>query len=142
MLFTPSATYRIQFHKDFRFRDLQPLLPYLARLGITTIYASPIFKARSGSTHGYDVTSAWQLNPEIGTMAEFEALQKSVKEHQLTWLQDIVPNHMAFHPDNKWLMDVFEKGPASRYYKAFDINWNYPDAALKGKVMEPFLGTS
>ncbi|HSI91109.1 MAG TPA: alpha-amylase family glycosyl hydrolase, partial [Adhaeribacter sp.] len=140
MVFTPSATYRIQFHKDFKFRDLQPLIPYLAGLGINTIYASPIYKARAGSTHGYDVTDAARLNPEIGTMAEFEELQQTLKTHNMSWLQDIVPNHMAFHPDNVWLMDVFEKGPLSRYYNSFDINWNHPDPTYTSKVMAPFLG--
>ena len=109
----PLATYRIQFHKDFKFRDLRQHLPYLAQLGIDTIYASPIFQARPGSTHGYDVTNANILNPEIGTPEEFESLMAAVKKHGLKWLQDIVPNHMAFHESNAWLMDVFEKGPAS-----------------------------
>jgi (1->4)-alpha-D-glucan 1-alpha-D-glucosylmutase len=139
-IFTPLATYRIQFHKDFRFRDLLPQIPYLAALGIDTIYASPIFTSRAGSTHGYDVTDANQLDPEIGTMQEFEELQQVLKQHNMKWLQDIVPNHMAFHDTNKWLMDVFEKGPQSAYYNFFDINWNHPDPKYNRKVMAPFLG--
>ncbi|HSI91036.1 MAG TPA: malto-oligosyltrehalose synthase, partial [Adhaeribacter sp.] len=140
--FTPSATYRIQFHKEFRFRDLQQHLPYLAELGIDTIYASPIFEARPGSTHGYDVTNAGILNPDLGTSQEFEALMAAVKQHGLHWLQDIVPNHMAFHQENEWLMDIFEHGPESEFYHFFDVNWHHPDARYTGKLMAPFLGTT
>ncbi|KAA9346144.1 malto-oligosyltrehalose synthase [Adhaeribacter soli] len=140
--FLPLATYRIQFHKDFKFRDLEQHLPYLAQLGIDTIYASPIFQARPGSTHGYDVTNANVLNPEIGTPEEFESLMGVVKKHGLKWLQDIVPNHMAFHESNAWLMDVFEKGPASNFYNFFDVNWQYEDPVYKGKLMAPFLGST
>ncbi|MDX5396165.1 MAG: hypothetical protein LPK21_08180, partial [Hymenobacteraceae bacterium] len=75
-MFIPNSTYRIQFHKDFGFKDLLQLLPYLQQLGISTIYASPVFKARPGSTHGYDTTDVTQINPEIGTLKEFEKLQK------------------------------------------------------------------
>lgn len=140
MIFTPVATYRIQFHKDFTFQDLLPQVPYLASLGIDTIYASPIFKSRAGSTHGYDVTDANTLDPEIGTMEDFEALQQVLKQHNMHWLQDIVPNHMAFHATNRWLMKLFEKGKYSKYYNFFDINWNHPNPKNTGKVMAPFLG--
>src|SRR6478735_10636522 len=136
-MFAPVATYRIQFHKDFTFRDLLPQIPYLKALGIDTIYASPIFTSRAGSTHGYDVTNPNQLDPEIGTMENFEALQQTLKQHGMNWLQDIVPNHMAYHETNLWLMDLFEKGPQSKFYDFFDINWNHPEQKYTGKVMAP-----
>ncbi|MBV8590297.1 MAG: hypothetical protein JO212_09600, partial [Acetobacteraceae bacterium] len=49
------ATARLQFHKDFTLDDGAALIPYLDRLGISHIYASPLLKARPGSTHGYDI---------------------------------------------------------------------------------------
>ena len=119
-----------------------PQIPYLKALGIDTIYASPIFKARPGSTHGYDVTNALELNPEIGSRQDFEELQHLLKENQMFWLQDIVPNHMAFHQDNGWLMDVFEHGPASEFYHFFDVNWQHENPELTGKLMAPFLGST
>src|SRR5688572_743918 len=140
MIFKPVATYRIQFHKDFTFNHLLPQVSYLAALGVDTIYASPIFKSRAGSTHGYDVTDANELDPEIGMMDQFENLQQELKKYGLKWLQDIVPNHMAFHESNRWLRKVFEKGKYSKYYEFFDINWNHPDPKYTGKVMAPFLG--
>src|SRR5215471_19162411 len=51
----PTATYRLQLHQDFGFAQVAEIVDYLHALGISEIYASPIFKARAGSVHGYDV---------------------------------------------------------------------------------------
>ena len=136
----PSATYRLQFNSSFRFNDARALVPYLAHLGISDIYASPIFKARPGSTHGYDVTDPGELNPELGTPEDFEALIQDVRAHKMGWLQDIVPNHMAYSSENRMLMDVFENGPRSRFYEFFDIFRDHPDPDLQRRVLAPFLG--
>jgi (1->4)-alpha-D-glucan 1-alpha-D-glucosylmutase len=66
-MFIPSSTYRVQLHKDFNFSDLESIVDYLFDLGVTTIYAAPILKARPGSMHGYDVVDPHMINPEIGT---------------------------------------------------------------------------
>lgn len=138
-MFNPVSTYRIQFHAGFTFKDFDRILPYLHQMGISTIYASPVFKAIPGSMHGYDVVHPNRINPEIGTLEELRSLSGRMKEMQMSWIQDIVPNHMAFHPDNSWLMDVLEKGEASAYAGFFDINWSgEPELPL----MVPFLGSS
>ncbi len=134
----PINTYRIQFNKDFTFDDLEKQLPYLHKLGIKTIYASPIFKATPGSTHGYDGTNPTQINPEIGTEQQLLKISKKLKDLNMLWVQDIVPNHMAFHPDNEWLMDVLEKGEKSFFCSFFDTG--IQSSFLKGKLMVPFLG--
>ena len=111
---TVRATYRLQFHKGFTFRDATALVPYLARLGISHIYASPLMEARPGSTHGYDIVNHNRLNPEIGTEAEFAALVAALKTHAMGLILDIVPNHMAVGgADNAWWLDVLEWGEAS-----------------------------
>lgn len=139
-MFNPISTYRIQFHKDFTFKHLKKIIPYLQQLGIKTLYASPIFEATPGSMHGYDVVNPLKINPEIGTLDELREVSKTLQELQINWLQDIVPNHMAFHPNNNWLMDVLKNGDASAYAPYFDIEWN---SSLKDKrIMVPFLGTS
>lgn len=137
-MFNPRATYRIQFNKEFTFSHLEKIIPYLENLGIGAIYASPIFEATPGSTHGYDVTNPHVVNPEIGTEEQLRAISGQLKSAGIGWIQDIVPNHMAFHPRNRWLMDVLEKGPPSEFYHFFDIIWN--SNAYSGKVMVPFLG--
>lgn len=135
-----GATYRLQFNERFTFGHFSGILDYLHQLGITTIYASPIFSAAPGSMHGYDVTDPHTIGPHIGTIEQFRELNKRMKELGITWLQDIVPNHMAFHMHNKRLADVLERGPYSPYYNFFDINWQHPDRLLTGKLMVPFLG--
>jgi (1->4)-alpha-D-glucan 1-alpha-D-glucosylmutase len=134
-LTVPVATYRLQFHKGFRFKDATALVPYLASLGISHLYASPFLKARPGSTHGYDVIDHNQVNPEIGTERELNALIKELKKHGMGMVIDLVPNHMGvLHADNAWWLDVLEKGRASPYARFFDIDWAH------GKLLLPVLG--
>jgi (1->4)-alpha-D-glucan 1-alpha-D-glucosylmutase len=136
----PTATYRIQFSSEFGFDAAQSIATYLAELGISDLYASPIFKARAGSTHGYDVVDPTQLNPELGTPEAFEALVQELQQHQMGWLQDIVPNHMAYDSQNQWLMDVLENGPNSTYVDYFDIAWNSPFETSEEPILTPLLG--
>jgi (1->4)-alpha-D-glucan 1-alpha-D-glucosylmutase len=131
----PLATYRMQFHKGFRFTDATKLVPYLARLGISHLYASPFLKARPGSTHGYDVIDHNAVNPEIGSEVELHQLISSLKAQGMGLVMDLVPNHMGvLHADNAWWLDVLEKGRASPYAKFFDIDWQ------PGKLLLPVLG--
>src|SRR3954447_5750117 len=135
------ATYRLQFHKGFTFRDAEALVPYLARLGISHLYASPLTQARPGSTHGYDIVDHNRLNPEIGTEAEFEALVAALAARGMGLIVDIVPNHMGVGgADNSWWLDVLEWGENSPYAAFFDINWDPIRDDLKGRVMLPVLG--
>ena len=135
------ATYRLQFHKGFTFHDATALVPYLAQLGISHIYASPLMEARPGSTHGYDIVNHNRLNPEIGSEAEFAALVATLKKHGMGLILDIVPNHMAVGgADNAWWLDVLEWGEASPYAGYFDINWDPLREDLKGRVLLPVLG--
>lgn len=136
----PSSTYRLQFTPTFTFKNARELLPYLSRLGISHIYASPVLCPRNGSTHGYDMCDPTRVNPQLGTHEEFVELLGQVHEMGLGWIQDIVPNHMAFDPQNTALMDVLTYGPSSRFYNWFDIDWDHPYEGLNGKVLAPFLG--
>jgi malto-oligosyltrehalose synthase/4-alpha-glucanotransferase len=139
-LFDPIATYRVQFHKGFTFTDFERLIPYFHKLGVRTIYASPIFEAVPGSMHGYDITDPTKINPELGTLGQLREIRAQLKKIGISWLQDIVPNHMAFHPQNKWLMDVLEKGQDSEFASFFDIQWEHEQ--YNGKVMLPILDTT
>ena len=103
----PCSTYRLQFNSDFGFRKARAIVAYLSELGISDLYASPIFRAHKGSIHGYDVTDPTTLNPEVGSVEEFELLVGELKKQEMGWLQDIVPNHMAFSGENGFLMEVF-----------------------------------
>lgn len=139
-MFNPVATYRIQFHKDFSFSDFEETLPYLQKLGVTTVYASPVFESVPGSMHGYDGVNPNKIDPEIGTEEQLVKIREKLKQQGMHWLQDIVPNHMAFHPQNAWLMDLLEKGPESEFTGFFDYDSKSP--VHQGKLMVPFLGNS
>ncbi len=136
----PRASYRLQFTPKFGFKQAQALLPYLQTLGISHIYASPIMRPRKGSTHGYDVCDPNAVNPELGNQEEFLELLHEVKVRDMGWLQDIVPNHMAYSHENAYLVEVLEHGTASQYADFFDITWDHQHEALRGRVLAPFLG--
>lgn len=137
----PEATYRLQFHAGFTFRDAAALVPYLAALGITHVYASPILKARPGSTHGYDVIDPCALNPELGSQADFDGLCAALRAAGLYLIVDVVPNHIGVNTnENAWWNDLLEHGPASRYARFFDITWSgSPRPELHGRVLLPVL---
>jgi (1->4)-alpha-D-glucan 1-alpha-D-glucosylmutase len=137
----PRATYRLQFHKGFGFRDAAALASYLGRLGISHIYASPYLKARPDSTHGYDIVDPGQLNPELGDEAAFRDMVTAFRDSGLGQVLDFVPNHMGVGgSDNPWWLDVLEWGPASEYAGWFDIDWDPDRRYLRDKLLVPFLG--
>src|SRR5690349_11022944 len=113
---TVRATYRLQFHRGFTFGDAQALIPYFAELGISHLYASPIMKARPGSTHGYDIIDHNRINPEIGGDTGFRNLVSELHAHGMGLILDIVPNHMGVGGgDNVWWLDTLEWGEDSPF---------------------------
>ncbi|WP_372985424.1 malto-oligosyltrehalose synthase [Marinobacter sp.] len=138
---TPTATYRLQFNRDFTFAHASKIIPYLHQLGISHVYASPFLKARAGSPHGYDIVDHNALNPEIGDEISFANYVETLHEHGMGQLLDIVPNHMGVGgDDNAWWLDTLENGEASDYAGFFDIDWHPANPALRNKVLLPFLG--
>lgn len=133
----PSCTYRIQFNPRFTFNHLAGIADYLEELGISAIYASPILQPAKGSEHGYDGINTAVLNPELGTLEELQVLSTLLQKRGMGWIQDIVPNHLAFDTSNVWLKDVLERGINSSYANHFDIDWDHP--FYQNKLMVPFL---
>jgi (1->4)-alpha-D-glucan 1-alpha-D-glucosylmutase len=128
------------FSKDFRFNDAFRLVSYLDALGVSSLYASPLFRARTGSSHGYDITDPASLNPEIGTTADFSRLSGALSAKGMGLVLDIVPNHMAAHFENRWWRDVLEYGELSPFAIFFDIDWDPPQEALNKRISLPVLG--
>jgi len=126
----PTATYRIQFNPAFGYQAARPVISYLADLGISDLYVSPIFKAVKGSLHGYDVVDPNHLNPELGGLSDLEGLAAELRTYNMGWIQDVVPNHMAIDSENRLPMDILENGSSSRYFQFFDVDWDYPAASL------------
>lgn len=130
----PSSTYRLQFNAGFGFHDALRIAGYLQELGITDLYASPLLRPRSGSTHGYDIVDAQSLNPALGTRDDLLELRSEIVRRDMGMVLDIVPNHMAASHENAWWMSVLENGPQSRFLHYFDIDWR------GDQVLLPVLG--
>ena len=137
----PRATYRLQFRREFGFRDAAAIAPYLASLGVSHVYASPYLAARPGSTHGYDITDHEALNPELGSEADFAAMCEAFRANGLGQILDFVPNHMGVGgSDNRRWLDVLEWGPLSESAGWFDIDWDPDRRYLRDKLLVPILG--
>jgi len=137
----PRATYRLQLHRGFTLRDVLRRVPYFADLGVSHLYLSPLTTACPGSTHGYDVCDPTRLNPELGTEEDLAALVSELRGHGMGLVVDIVPNHMGTcGRHNPWWWDLLKYGPASRYARYFDVEWEAPIPDCRGRILLPVLG--
>jgi (1->4)-alpha-D-glucan 1-alpha-D-glucosylmutase len=137
----PIATYRLQLNRTFTLADAAAQADYLAALGVSDCYLSPVYRAHAGSVHGYDVVDHGEINPELGGAQALAALAAAAGTHGLGLVMDVVPNHMCIlGGDNGWWIDVLENGPSSPFARHFDIDWNPPRATLADKVLLPVLG--
>ena len=136
----PAATYRLQLRREFPLPAASAAIPYLRLLGISDLYLSPLYAARAGSPHGYDIVDHTRLNPELGGPRTLQRLLDDAQAAGLGILLDVVPNHMCIADDaNLPWMEVLEDGPDSPSAATFDIDWEPPKPELVGKVLLPFL---
>ncbi len=136
----PTSCYRLQLHAGFAFAEAIEAARYLKQLGISHLYCSPYLQSVRGSLHGYDVVDPQRVNAEIGGEEGHRRFCASLRELGMGQVLDIVPNHMATGPENKYWWDVLENGPSSRFATWFDIDWNSAEAKLQNKVLLPVLG--
>jgi len=137
----PRATYRFQLNSDFTFDDATRLISYLKRLGISEVYASPIFQASSRSTHGYDVNDFTRISADLGGREGLERFSAKLRQEGLGLLLDFVPNHMGIDgTHNQWWFHVLENGAKSKYAPYFDIEWHPRLDRLNDRVLVPMLG--
>src|SRR5450759_5007682 len=113
---TPRCTYRLQLSKDFPFEAAASCAAYLASLGVSHVYCSPILQAAPGSSHGYDVVDPHRISDELGGEDGFRRFVAVLKGHDVKVLLDVVPNHMAIAGRaNRWWWDILQNGTSSRY---------------------------
>ena len=126
----PTATYRLQVRPGFDLFDVAAQVPYLASLGVDTLYLSPLLPSSHGSAHGYDVIAWNGVDPQRGGPQGWEALRTQAASHGLSILIDIVPNHtgIGIPDENAPWSSVLSEGQASPYARWFDIEW------LDGKI--------
>ena len=135
----PTATYRLQVHGGFGFDDAAAQVPYLASLGVSHLYLSPVLQPAPGSTHGYDVLDHTRINVEAGGRGAFERLVEACREAGLGIVVDVVPNHMAVpQPEhlNAPFWSLLREGTRSPYAGWFDVDWLAEDERL----LMPVLG--
>ncbi len=136
----PRATYRLQFSHEFTFAQAAVLADYLAELGVSHAYCSPLLKAGADSTHGYDIVDHNHLNPNLGGDEGFLGFSDALRAHGLGLVLDIVPNHMGIaDPGNTWWQDVLENGPSSLYAGHFDIQWHPAADGTGSRIVLPIL---
>ncbi|MGY1835004.1 malto-oligosyltrehalose synthase [Blastococcus sp. SYSU DS0510] len=137
---TPAATYRLQVHAGFPLQDAAEVAGYLADLGVTHAYSSPLLRSAEGSNHGYDTVDHAHIDEARGGQAGFDRFVAALHEHGLGLVLDLVPNHMgvADPAAAPWWWDVLKHGRDSAHAAAFDIDWDFGG----GKVRIPVLGSA
>lgn len=135
------ATYRVQLQPGFGFDEAAGIVDYLARLGVSHLYCSPLLQAVPGSTHGYDVVDPTRVSADLGGEAGFARLCEALRRSEMGIVLDIVPNHMAITGrENAWWWDVLENGPSGLYASHFDVDWDPPEAKFRNLILVPILG--
>jgi (1->4)-alpha-D-glucan 1-alpha-D-glucosylmutase len=135
----PGATYRVQLTADLGFAEVAEHLDYLADLGVTDLYLSPIMQARSGSTHGYDVVDPTVVSPALGGEEGLRALASAAAQRGLGLVVDIVPNHQAASEENPLWEQLLAEGMTGTAGTLFDIDWRPRLPGAEGKVILPVL---
>ena len=145
------STYRLQLRgphadpdgREFGFAQAADLVPYLAELGVSHLYLSPIFASTRESNHNYDVTDPNVVNPELGGIDGLRVLAKTAHDAGLGLIVDIVPNHLGVETPRgtEWWWDTLKHGQGSDYASYFDIDW-HEDNGADGKLGLPVLGSA
>src|SRR6266404_5077625 len=133
------ATYRLQLHRDVNLQVARSVVPYLARLGISHLYASPLLQARADSRHGYDVVDPTRLDPKLGSPADLDALVRALRRFGMGLVVDVVPNHMAIGSENRFWEETLAHGEASPCARWFDVAWRSPTGRAQ-PLRLPVLG--
>jgi len=136
----PAGTYRLQVTADFTLDDAAAVAGYLADLGVTHAYSSPLLRSAAGSTHGYDTVDHAHIDEPRGGRAGFDRLVAALHEHGLGLVLDLVPNHMGVSDpaESAWWWDLLQHGRDSAHADAFDVDWDFGG----GKVRIPVLGSA
>lgn len=136
----PLSTYRLQLGPDLDFAAAAGLVDYLAALGVTHLYLSPVLAAREGSTHGYDVADPRAVSPALGGEQGLRELASTARRRGLGLVVDIVPNHVGTGGRTPLWDRLLAEGPADWAAGYFDVDWTPALPGAAGKVVLPVLG--
>ena len=111
------------------FNGITSKLDYLQQMGVNALWLSPIHPA--SSYHGYDVLDYSDVNPEYGTMADFQNLINKAHEKKIKIYIDYVLNHTS--KNHPWFLDAISS--ESSEYRDYFIFSKNPQADIKaGKI--------
>lgn len=101
-----------------RIRQLLGWLDYAVELGLSGLLLGPVFTSQ---THGYDVVSQYEIDPRLGTQADFDELLSACTQRGLRVVLDGVFSHVGDqHPKLQQALREGTEGPLANY---FDIDW-------------------
>ena len=117
------------------FNGITQKMDYIASLGAGAIWLSPIHPA--DSYHGYDVRDYTAVNPQFGTMADFENMVKAAHAKNIKIYLDYVVNHTG--KGHSWYTDALAKGEQSEYWNWYNLSFNPAADVAAGKF--PMIST-
>ncbi len=115
-------------------------LDYIANLGCTAIWLSPVFENNAGAYHGYNINNYLDIDPHFGTKQDLidlvqaaHAFQKNGQPYPLRVILDVVINHSG----NNW---NYQGGGHSYNGSQFDFgSWNRGDRPIPVELRNPDL---
>ncbi len=111
------------------FQGLTEKLDYLQDLGVTAIWLLPMYPSPLRDD-GYDISDYFNINPDYGSMEDFEAFLQEAHRRDIRVITELVINHTSDqHP---WFQEA-RKSPDSRYHEYYvwsDTDQKYLDARI------------
>jgi len=107
-------------------RGITARLPYLRALGVDAIWLTPIYQSPQAD-FGYDISDHTAVDPQYGSLDDFDALVAAAHAQELRVLLDYVPNHTS--DQHRW----FREHPDWYYWRDEPNNWR---AAFGGSAWE------
>ena len=86
-------------------RGIKDRLPYLAELGVTTIWLTPVVKNGAPEDyHGYGAVDLYAVDPHLGTLSDYRELVTAAHQQHMKVFFDAVPNHVG--PLDPWVKNA------------------------------------
>jgi glycosidase len=116
-----------------RFKEITANLDYLRDMGFNTLWFMPIFKNQfmDPTSAGYNITDFYNVDPKLGTNADFKVLVQEAHKRGIKIILDITPNHVS--PIHAWTESVRKKGINSPYYTYLQTTFSNHDKGGDGR---------
>ncbi|MEX2310211.1 MAG: maltose alpha-D-glucosyltransferase [Pirellulales bacterium] len=112
------------------FRGLTERLDYIQDLGVTAVWVLPFFPSPL-KDDGYDIADYTTVNPQYGTLDDFQAFLEEAHRRELKVITELVMNHTS--DQHEWFQRSRLAGPGSRWrdwYVWSDTPERYQEARI------------